>query len=100
MTTKEKLKLMDEIKAANDARVQKFLNTKFNEWRIDFAFVTPDGEAHEDEFYWLKAVTIGDALETANEILTKIGAESGWVKWMVWNIGIAVTPNDDPAELF
>lgn len=99
MTTKEKLELMAEIKAVNDARVQEFLNTKFQDWKISFAFVTPDGEAHEDEFYWLKGVSIGDALETANEILTKIGSESGWVKWMIWNIGIA-TLDDDPAELF
>lgn len=100
MTTREKLELMAEIKAANDAHVQEFLNTKFQDWKISYAFVTPDGEAHEDEFYWLKAATIGDALETAKMILTKIGAESGWVKWMIWNIGIASTPTDDPAELF
>lgn len=100
MTTREKLELMAEIKAANDAHVQEFLNTKFQDWKISYAFVTPDGEAHEDEFYWLKAATIGDALETAKMILTKIGAESGWVKWMIWNIGIAATPTDDPAELF
>lgn len=100
MTTREKLELMAEIKAANDAHVQEFLNTKFQDWKISYAFVTPDGEAHEDEFYWLKAATIGDALETAKMILTKIGAESGWVKWMIWNIGIAPTPTDDPAELF
>lgn len=100
MTTREKLELMAEINAANDAHVQEFLNTKFQDWKISYAFVTPDGEAHEDEFYWLKAATIGDALETAKMILTKIGAESGWVKWMIWNIGIAPTPTDDPAELF
>ena len=100
MTIKEKLELMAEIKAANDSRVQEFLNTKFQDWKISYAFVTPDGEAHEDEFRWLKAVSIGDALETFSAILTKIGAESGWVKWMIWNIGIAATPNDDPAELF
>ncbi len=100
MTTKEKLKLIDEIKAVNDARVQEFLNVKFYDWKISYAFVTPDGEAHEDEFWWLKAVSIGDALETAIKILTKIGAEFGWVKAMIWDIGIGPTPNDDPAELF
>ena len=100
MTTKEKLNLMNEIKAANEQHVQEFLNTKFQEWKISFAFVTPDGEAHENEFYWLKAANIGEALEITNTILAKIGAESGWVKWMVWDIGIAPTPNDDPAELF
>lgn len=100
MTTTEKLKLMQEIKAVNDARVQEFLNTKFQDWKISYAFITPDGEAHEDEFYWVKAANIGEALETTNAILAKIGAESGWVKWMVWDIGIAPTPNDDPAELF
>ncbi len=100
MTIKKKLELMAETKAANDARVQEFLNTKFRDWKIGFAFITPDGEAHEDEFRWLKAATIGDALETFNAILAKIGAESGWVKWMIWDIGIAATPNDDPAELF
>ena len=89
MTITEKLKLMDEIKAANDARVQKFLNTKFQEWKVDFAFITPDGTAHEDNFYWLKARTIGEALEVANEILGKIGSESRWVKWMIWDVGIA-----------
>lgn len=100
MTTTEKLNLMQEIKAVNDARVQEFLNTKFQDWKISYAFITPDGEAHEDEFYWVKAANIGEALEITNAILAKIGAESGWVKWMVWDIGIAPTPNDDPAELF
>lgn len=99
MTITEKLKLMDELKAANDAHVQKFLNTKFQEWKVDFAFITPDGAVHEDEFYWLKARNIGEALEVANEILNKIGSESRWVKWMIWNIGIAYG-EDDTSGLF
>lgn len=100
MTTREKLELMAVIKGANDARVQEFLNVKFQDWKISYAFVTPDGEAHEDDFYWLKARNIGEALEVANEILGKIGSESRWIKWMIWDIGIACTENDDPAELF
>ncbi len=100
MTYKEKQALMAEVKSTNDARVQEFLNTKFQDWKIDFAFIAPDGEAHEDECHWLKAVSIVDALETFSAILTKIGAELGWVKWMIWDIGIGPTPNDDPAELF
>ena len=99
MTITEKLKLMDEMKAANDAHVQKFLNTKFQEWKVDFAFITPDGTAHEDKFYWLKARNIGEALEVANEILGKIGSEYRWVKWMIWDVGIACG-EDDPSGLF
>lgn len=99
MTINEKLKLMNEMKVANDARVQKFLNTKFQEWKVDFAFITPDGTAHEDNFYWLKARNIGEALEVANEILGKIGSESRWVKWMIWDVGIAYG-EDDPSGLF
>lgn len=100
MNMKDKLNLMAAMNAANEARVQEYLNTRFQEWKISYAFITPDGEAHEDEFYWLKAANIGEALEITNTLLEKIGAESGWVKWMVWDIGIASTPTDDPSELF
>ena len=100
MNMKDKLNLMAAMNAANEARIQEYLNTRFQEWKISYAFITPDGEAHEDEFYWLKAANIGEALEITNTLLEKIGAESGWVKWMVWDIGIAPTPTDDPSELF
>ena len=100
MNMKDKLNLMAAMNAANEARVQEYLNTRFQEWKISYAFITPDGEAHEDESYWLKAANIGEALEITNTLLEKIGAESGWVKWMVWDIGIAPTPTDDPSELF
>ena len=100
MNMKDKLNLMAAMNAANEARVQEYLNTRFQEWKISYAFITPDGEAHEDEFYWLKAANIGEALEITNTLFEKIGAESGWVKWMVWDIGIAPTPTDDPSELF
>lgn len=100
MTTTEKLKLMQEIKAVNDARVQEFLNVKFQEWKISYAFITPDGVAHEDEFYWLKAQNIEEAISIFKGILAKMAAEFGWHKWMIWNVGIACTETDDPSELF
>ena len=35
MTTTEKLKLMQEIKAANDARVQEFTYHSKKHWNVD-----------------------------------------------------------------
>ena len=96
MTRKEKL--MDEVKAANDARGE-FSNMKYQEWKISFAFISPDGKAHEDEFYWLKTRSIGEALEVGNKILAKIAAEAGWKQWMIWDVGIAYG-DDDPMGMF
>lgn len=96
MTIKDKLNLMDEIKAANESRVKAFLEEGkfFKSWLIDYAAVLEDGSTIETERgtdcepFIVSAPDIAGALYCANDLLTTIAPGQGWKKWMIWNIGI------------
>lgn len=96
MNTKNKLKLMDEIKAVNDARVKAFLEEGkfFRSWLIDYAAVLKDDSTIETERgtdhepFIVSAPDIAGALYCANDLLTTVAHGQGWKKWMIWNIGI------------
>ena len=86
MTTTEKLKLMQEIKAANDARVQEFTYHSKKHWNVDYS-TRKDGVQEEDSFTVI-AVSIMEALETAQYILSQVRGDYGWDDVVIWNIGI------------
>lgn len=86
MTTTEKLKLMEEIKAANDARVQEFTYHNKKHWKVDYS-TRKDGVQEEDSFI-LVALSIQEALETAQTLLIQVYKGYEWNDVVIWNIGI------------
>lgn len=89
MTIKEKLKLMDETKAVNDARTKEFVEgTKaMKHWNIDYAVICDDGMYLESSFV-VEALDISNALDMASDILSKVAHQENLKKWAIWNIGI------------
>lgn len=88
MTIKEKLNLMDEIKAANESRVKAFLqeSKSLKHWKADYAVIC-NGVYEEDSFI-ISGMTIGEALNRATELLETVAKEFGAEKWTIWDIGI------------
>ena len=86
MTTTERLKLMQEIKAVNDARVQEFTYQNKKHWKVDYS-TRKDGVQEEDSFI-IVAISIMEALETAQYMLSQVRGDYGWDGVVIWNIGI------------
>lgn len=59
-------------------------------WSISYSFVL-NGKENEDTTLIVFAATIREALDAAEEQLTKDAAEQGWERWKVWDIGICDT---------
>lgn len=88
MTIKEKLNLMDEIKAANESRVKAFLQKSktLKHWKADYAVIC-NGVYEEDSFI-ISAGNIVEAVNRATELLNMVAKEFGAEKWSIWNVGI------------
>lgn len=88
MTIKEKLNLMDEIRAANESRVKAFLQESktAKHWKADYAVIC-NGVYEEDSFI-ITAVNIMEAVNRANELLELVAKEFAAEKWCIWNVGI------------
>lgn len=88
MNTKNKLNLMDEIKAANESSVRAFLQLSktVKHWKADYAVIC-NGMYEEDSFI-ISAVNIMEAVNRATELLEAVAKEFGAEKWSIWDVGI------------
>lgn len=88
MTIKDKLNLMDEIKAANESRVKAFLQESktVKHWKAGYAVIC-NGVYEEDSFI-ISAVNIVEAVNRATELLETVAKEFGAEKWSIWDVGI------------
>lgn len=86
MNTKDKLKLMKEVEQANERRIKEFTYHDKKHWKIDYATLK-DGVQEEDSFI-IVALSINEALETAQALLIRVFEGYGWNDVMIWNIGI------------
>ena len=89
MTIKEKLEAIQAINDKNYATDKAFAEAEKNRkaWKVSFAVVTADNRVEEDEFVG-KAVDIAEMFTLAKEVLEYAAPLQGWVKWMIWDIGI------------
>lgn len=89
MNTKNKLNLLDTVKAANDACVKVSLQESKNlkHWKVDYSVAYEDGTCNEDSFI-IAASDIKSAISYANDILATVAKQFRCEKWTVWNIGI------------
>mgnify|MGYP000974189028 CR=1 FL=1 len=96
MTTKEKLELMDEIKAANENHVKEWKAANMKVWVADYGFIDADGnkfeETENDPFgayrIQIEALDIQAALDEAKKRLLEMAAGKGWQTVRIYNIGI------------
>ncbi len=96
MTTKEKLELMDEIKAANENHVKEWKAANMKVWVADYGFIDADGnkfeETENDPFgayrIQIEALDIQAALDEAKKVLLEMAAGKGWQTVRIYNIGI------------
>ena len=102
MNTKDELKLMDEIREANKRHVEEFIQAHLKIWVADFAFIDSDGlkrewdprdksnmNIHRSDFIvQVAALNIREALDAAEKELKEIQEESGWLEFIIYDIGI------------
>lgn len=96
MTTKEKLELMDEIKAANENHIKEWKAANMKVWMADYGFIDANGnkveETENDPFgayrIQIEALDIQAALDEAKKVLLEMAAGKGWQQVRIYNIGI------------
>jgi len=96
MNIKDKLMLMDEIKEANKRHVEEFIQAHMKIWVADYAFIDRDGnkveELDSDPFgkyrIQVEALNIRDALDAAEKKLKEMREESGWLEFIITDVGI------------
>lgn len=86
MKIKEKLNLMKEVEAHNAKRIKEFTYHDKKHWKIDYA--TLKGSVQEEGSFVIIALSINEALETAQALLIQVFEGYGWNDVMIWNIGI------------
>ena len=102
MKIREKLKLMKQIDEDNRKHVEEFIQAHMKIWVADFAFIDsdelkrewePEDESnmniHRSDFtVQVEALNIRDALDAAEKKLKKMREESGWLEFIITDIGI------------
>lgn len=88
MVIKDRLNMMDEIKAANESRVKAFLQESktVKHWKADYAVIC-NGVYEEDSFI-ISAANIVEAVNRTTELLEAVAKEFGAEKWSIWDVGI------------
>ena len=102
MNTKDELMLMDEIKEANKRHVEEFIQAHLKVWVADFAFIDSNGlkrewepedesnlNIHRSDFtVQVEALNIREALDAAEKKLKEMREESGWLEFIITDVGI------------
>ena len=98
----EKLKLMKQIDEDNRKHVEEFIQAHMKIWLVDFAFIDRDGLKREwepddshnlntnrsDFTVQVEALNIRDALDAAEKLLKEKREESGWLEFIIIDVGI------------
>lgn len=101
----EKLKLMKQIDEDNRKHVEEFIQAHMKIWVADFAFIDREGRKREwepnvsdpdseinsnrnDFTLQVEALNIRDALDAAEKKLKEMREESGWLEFIITDVGI------------
>lgn len=102
MKIREKLNLMKKIDEDNRKHVEEFIQAHMKIWVADFAFIDRDGlkrgwepeDSHNlnsnrnDFTVQVSALNIRDALDAAEKMLKEKREESGWLEFIITDVGI------------
>ena len=102
MKIREKLNLMKKIDEDNRKHVEEFIQAHMKIWVADFAFIDRDGLKREwepedshnlnsnrnDFTIQVQALNIRDALDAAEKTLKEKREESGWLEFIITDVGI------------
>ena len=105
MKIREKLNLMKKIDEDNRKHVEDFIQAHMKVWVADFAFIDRDGMKREwtpgvddpdseinsnrnDFTVQVQALNIRDALDAAEKALKEKREESGWLEFIITDVGI------------
>lgn len=105
MKIREKLNLMKKIDEDNRKHIEEFIQAHMKIWVVDFAFIDRDGMKREwepaaddpdseinsnrnDFQIQVKALNIRDALDAGEKLLKEKREESGWLEFIITDVGI------------
>lgn len=105
MKIREKLKLMKKIDEDNMKHVEEFIQAHMKVWVAEFGFIDRDGmkrmwnndpndpdseiNSNRNDFtIQVKALNIRDALDAAEKALKEKREESGWLDFIIYDVGM------------
>ena len=96
MKIRDKLNLMRKIDEDNKKHLQEYIKAHMKIWVADYAYMDRDGnkveELDSDPFgkyrIQVEALNIRDALDAAEKKLKEMREESGWLEFIITDIGI------------
>lgn len=85
MTIKDKLNLMNEIKAANEQHVQDW---KMKHWKVSYSVRNNETREIKEYDVMVKALNIVEALNVSAKVISEMPNPLPNSDIVIWNIGI------------